>query len=190
MGAIVTKRGSEECDDDLEHENVSCASDGNQVKMSFVGRLRTKILRGDSQIRTPVALERSCETPVKMMLVDPRSPGMMAGDNSVERTPLLSKTKKEDRQSGRLLERGFIPPAFRLLNPPRERLLQESGDPRSPAPETLGPRTPIDSHPPTKTEDFYPTNMVTERIKEDVTADMKETSDVPDNVLVTAKETV
>ena len=124
----------------------------------------------------PIAVERSCDTPVKMMLVDPRSPGMVMGDRGIARTPLLV-TQKREEQEERKCGRGVIPPAFSLPYTPSEDSLLSSGDPRSPAPTSLGPRTPITSvPPPIKTLDHQPVNMLQEKMKEAAVAAMMDTA--------------
>ena len=97
MGAIVTRQGNGG-GSDIDLDDECSLSDVKQVKQTLVGKLRTKIMRSNSMIRTRDALQGSSVTPVKMMLVDPRSPGIMAGDRGVERTPLLA-IKKEDKPS-------------------------------------------------------------------------------------------
>eukprot|EP00092_Neocalanus_flemingeri_P106538 GFUD01136704.1.p1 GENE.GFUD01136704.1~~GFUD01136704.1.p1 ORF type:complete len:182 (-),score=57.68 GFUD01136704.1:68-613(-) len=112
-----------------------------------------------------------------MLLGDPRSPGMWAGDVGVERTPLLVTQNREERQEGRLNGKGVIPPAFSLPIPIGEDTLQllDSGDPRSPAPGLLEPRTPITSNPPTKTDD-QPASLLQVRLREAASIAMKDTA--------------
>jgi hypothetical protein len=171
---------------DVQEEETTSASDVKIMKQSFAGRLRSKILRsppssvslsGEEEEVTskPIAVERSCDTPVKMMLVDPRSPGMVMGDRGVTRTPLLV-TQKREEQEERKCGRGVIPPAFSLPDPPSEDSLLSSGDPRSPAPSTLGPRTPITSNPPPIKSLDQPVNMLQEKMKEAAVAAMIDTA--------------
>eukprot|EP00092_Neocalanus_flemingeri_P036127 GFUD01039332.1.p1 GENE.GFUD01039332.1~~GFUD01039332.1.p1 ORF type:complete len:253 (-),score=78.61 GFUD01039332.1:68-826(-) len=182
MGAKVSRHEIEVTAADDAHEEDKSDSEVIVVKKTFAGRLRSKILRGEPLSastgldRTPIAVQSSCETPVKMLLGDPRSPGMWAGDVGVERTPLLVTQKREDRQEGRLNGKGVIPPAFSLPIPIGEDTLQllDSGDPRSPAPGLLEPRTPITSIPPTKTDD-QPASLLQVRLREAASVAMKDT---------------
>eukprot|EP00092_Neocalanus_flemingeri_P097506 GFUD01124270.1.p1 GENE.GFUD01124270.1~~GFUD01124270.1.p1 ORF type:complete len:217 (+),score=75.87 GFUD01124270.1:104-754(+) len=183
MGAKVSRHEIEVTAADDAHEEDKSDSEVIVVKKTFAGRLRSKILRGEPLSastgldRTPIAVQSSCQTPVKMLLGDPRSPGMWAGDVGVERTPLLVTQKREDRQEGRLNGKGVIPPAFSLPIPLGEDTLQllDSGDPRSPAPGLLEPRTPITSNPPTKTDD-QPASLLQVRLREAASAAMKDTA--------------
>ena len=195
MGARVGKQGNEIEVAEAQEENRS-ESEVKVMKRTFVERLRTKIVSGDPRSasdgldRTPIAIERSCDTPVKMLLVDPRSPGMMKGDGGVERTPLLVSQKRESRQEGRVPGRGVIPPAFSLPIPSSKDSLPllDSGDPRSPAPGFIEPRTPITSIPTIKTADNQPASLLHERMKEAATAAMKQTAAAADTAPAAAGE--
>ena len=181
MGAIVGKQQNESIDvADANEENQS-ESEVKVMKKTFACRLRTKILRGDPRSasddgldRTPIVKERSCDTLVKLLLVDPRSPGMMTGDG------VVVTQKRESRQEGKMPGRGVIPPALSLPNPLSEDSLPilDSGDPRSPAPGFIEPRTPITAITPIKTAVNQPASLLHERMKEAATAAMKETAAV------------
>ena len=102
MGGIVSKW------DEMNEVNEAQEEVDNEQKTrkkSLTDRLKTRILRSDPRSasegvdRTPIALERPCETPVRppKELVDPRSPGVVLGGEVVlERTPLMVMHKSDD----------------------------------------------------------------------------------------------
>merc|ERR1712096_387365 len=97
---------------------------------------------------------------------------------------------RENRPEGRMPGRGVIPPAFSLPIPSSKDSLQllDSGDPRSPAPGFVEPRTPITSIPPMKTVDSQPASLLNERMKEFATAAMKHTAAAADTAPAAAGE--
>eukprot|EP00092_Neocalanus_flemingeri_P039556 GFUD01043072.1.p1 GENE.GFUD01043072.1~~GFUD01043072.1.p1 ORF type:complete len:199 (-),score=88.80 GFUD01043072.1:128-724(-) len=176
MGGFASKQWNEmtEVNDAIEENEKELTT---RNKKSLKDRIRTRILRSDPRSasedvdRTPIAVERQCETPVRaqLELEDPRSPGVVSGGEMVlERTPLLVMQKSEDGTPAR----GAIPPPFSLPSTPY------SDSPRrdSPLLVTSTPAT-IPLVQKTRPGDSQPANLLQERLREAAVAAMKETAE-------------
>jgi len=148
-------------------------------KKSLKDRFRTRILRSDPRSasddvnRTPIAVERPCETPVKTQLEDPRSPGVVLGGEVVlERTPLLVMHKSDDGTP----IRGAVPPPFSLPSTPSsDTTTNDSPLLKSKSLVTSTPATiPLIQKPRLGDQ---PVNLLQERLREAAIAAMKDTAE-------------
>jgi len=177
MGGFASKQWNEMTEVNDAQEEVE-AELKTTNKKSLKDRFRTRILRSDPRSasegvdRTPITVERPCETPVRTQLVDPRSPGGLGGEVVLERTPLLVLQKSEE---GTPL-RGAIPPPFSLpVTPSCDTPISDSPVIQSKALVTSTPTT-IPLVQKTRPGD-QPANLLQERLREAAIAAMKDTAE-------------
>ena len=160
MGAGVSKNAPF----DVQNEENKSSE-----KQSFTGRLRSKILRSPSST--------AAENMTRTQIIEERFSSAQMSD--IQPFPGLDTPNITGVEEERKLGRGVIPPALSFTNPPDEYSLPilSSGDPRSPAPNSQGPRTPITNIPQNmKSSDNQPNSLVQERMKEAAAVAIKKTA--------------
>jgi len=179
MGGFASKQWSEMNEVNDAQEEAEKELKTASHKKSLKDKFRTRILRSDPRSasddvnRTPIAVERPCDTPVKTQLEDPRSPGVVLGGEVVlERTPLLVMQKSEDGTP----IRGAVPPPFSLPSTPAsDSTINDSPLVQSKALVTSTPATiPLVQKPRVGDQ---PVNLLQERLKEAAIAAMKNTAE-------------